>query len=193
METSKKEFRKKSLQSLRTLTNRYYHNKKSLEHLSRILKQVLPPHKSSQSILFYMPLDFEVNLLPLALKYRQKHRCFIPFIIEDINFKMIPLRYPFIKNKFDIKESLNSDFYKQHIDIMIVPMIGYDKAFRRIGFGKGMYDRFFSRLKGKPLVIFVQTKSLFSKTIITQTFDIKAHIIIHSKGVIFNHRYIKRQ
>jgi 5-formyltetrahydrofolate cyclo-ligase len=97
---------------------------------------------------------------------------------------MIPFRHPFKISIFGTKESFKSIFYKQNIDLMVVPIIGFDSMNRRIGFGKGMYDRFFDKLSKKPIIIFVQLDKIFSKPIITQSFDIKFNIYISAKTII---------
>ena len=182
---NKVNFRKQSLKKLKKLTNHYYLSKKAQIHLRETLEKTINQLPYKPRVLFYMPLHFEVDILSLALEYRKKCQCFIPFT-DNINFKMVLLRYPFFKNHFGIKESFNSVFYKKSLDIMVVPIIGYDRLYRRIGFGKGMYDRFMTTLPKKPLTIFVQTQKQFSKEIITEHFDIVGDICIDAKGIAIN-------
>jgi 5-formyltetrahydrofolate cyclo-ligase len=40
---------------------------------------------------------------------------------------------------------------EEHFDLVFVPLVGFDRSGGRIGFGKGWYDRFFSRLADKGI------------------------------------------
>lgn len=48
----------------------------------------------------------------------------------------------FQDNKQGIPEPLNGIYYNRVPDIIIIPLLGYDKKGNRVGFGKGFYDRF---------------------------------------------------
>ena len=61
---------------------------------------------------------------------------------------------------------------------MIVPILGIDKTFRRVGFGAGMYDRYYPTLKKEPITIFTQLQLCYTKSIVTDTYDIKPNYII---------------
>ncbi|MDA3908319.1 MAG: 5-formyltetrahydrofolate cyclo-ligase, partial [Sulfurimonas sp.] len=64
------------------------------------------------------------------------------------------------------------------IDIAIVPTIGVDGKLQRIGFGKGMYDRFFAKLKKKPYTIFIQPEICFTKEFICDDYDIACDLLL---------------
>jgi 5-formyltetrahydrofolate cyclo-ligase len=49
---------------------------------------------------------------------------------------------------------------------------------KRIGFGKGMYDRFFDRLGYKPIMVFTQLILCKSEKILSDNYDIQADYII---------------
>ena len=91
---------------------------------------------------------------------------------------MVKFRLPLRKSSFGTLESGNSKRKIDMVDIVIVPVIGIDKSFKRIGFGKGMYDRFYESLKNKPTLIFVQNTSCISTEIITEKYDIRADYYI---------------
>lgn len=186
---NKQDFRKKAIKNLEGVKNRYYLNKKLNRKLETTIA-LLNKNTNIKKILFYMPFWFEANILPTLYKCRVGHNCFIPFI-ENVSFKMVPFRQPFFKNSLGIKEGSNSVFYKKKLDLIIVPIVGYDINNRRVGFGKGMYDRFFSTLKKKPIVIFVQMQEVFCEKIITNKLDIKFDIYINPKKIIFRKNLYK--
>ena len=173
----KKRFRKESLKRLKNVSDnrRYIKDKFILKKLDEIIKYLKP-----KSILFYAPLKSEVNLMPLLKKYRKKIDIFLPFI-EEKSFKMVKYRLPLKRNNFNVLEPKNSYFKIKDVDMIIVPVVGVDGNFKRVGFGKGMYDRFYEKLKSKPIVIFVQRVKCFTKERITDAYDISADFYITSK------------
>ncbi|RDU73001.1 5-formyltetrahydrofolate cyclo-ligase [Helicobacter anseris] len=133
-----------------------------------------------KNILLYCPLDLEVNIFPLIFKLKAKgYKIFVPKI-TGISFDVVEFSLPLIKNKYGILEC-NNALKIPKIDAMLVPILGIDRTFRRIGFGKGMYDRFFASLKAKPKIIFITKNLYFSQEILTQNYDIKGDFLFCGK------------
>ena len=82
------------------------------------------------------------------------------------------------KKKFGIKEPNNSFIKPAKVDLAIIPIVGVDALNKRIGYGKGMYDRFFDRLNYKPTMIFTQLILCKSEHILSDCYDIQADYII---------------
>jgi len=161
----KREFRSLCLNINRH--NRYYYSKKIGWRLYNICKN----HKN---ILFFIPMNGEVDIHWVLKKLRrEKKNIFVPFM-EDLSFKMVKYQLPLVKKKFSILEPVNKIKTRVKIDLAIVPVVGIDSTFRRIGFGKGMYDRFFENLGYRPKVVFVQLRPCFSKPVLTEAHDIVA-------------------
>jgi len=182
MTLTKPIFRKKCLEKMKKISthNKLYKNSQMEKRLERILKQ-----QRGKSILFYYPLDFEADLRKLLQKMRKRHNVFLPFM-EGESFKMVPFRLPLKKKKFDIFEAGNTLRDIKNIDIMIVPSIGIDGNFKRIGFGKGMYDRFFAKLHKKPYIIFVQPQLCFTQEKICDSYDITCNVVVTPEKTIQN-------
>ncbi|WP_456471232.1 5-formyltetrahydrofolate cyclo-ligase [Caminibacter sp.] len=147
--------------------NKYYYSKKIGWEIYKIAK-------NHQKILFFIPMKNEVDIHWVIRKLKmEKKSVFVPFM-QDLSFKMVKYSLPLAKKKFSILEPLNKNETLEKIDLAIVPIVGIDSDFKRIGFGKGMYDRFFARLKYRPKIVFVQLKPCVSKTKLTDGYDIKA-------------------
>jgi len=131
----------------------------------------------NRDILLYWPLNIEVDLTSLIHTLRKRNRVYLPFMQGD-SFKMVPFRLPLTRKKFNIFESGNSIRNIKKIDIAVVPAVGVDSQAKRIGFGKGMYDRFFERLPSSPIIIFTQTKECYIDKAICDDYDIKANVLI---------------
>ncbi|WP_236033186.1 5-formyltetrahydrofolate cyclo-ligase [Helicobacter turcicus] len=145
------------------------------------LKHLLSKHKGKRpiTILFYypLPIEFDIRKLLHFYKLQKKIQIFLPFM-QGISFKIVKYRLPIQKRAFGVFESSNSSFKISRLDYAIVPVIGIDKTFRRIGFGKGMYDRFFSTLKTKPQTIFICRALNLTQCVITQSYDLQANTFI---------------
>jgi len=173
----KKELRERSIKKLQNLpkNRRYIADKLISLEIDKVIKALKP-----RSILFYLPLSMEVDLRSLIVKYRRKKLKILIPKIEKESFKMVEYRSPLEESSFKTKEPKSHFEYKK-VDLIIVPVIAVDRDFRRVGFGKGMYDRFYQKLKKKPKVIFVQRLPLISKSSVCESFDIKCDIYISSK------------
>ena len=178
MSITKEKFRKKCItQAKKKISNSYcLHNL-----VNQKLQKELEKFPKGQKILFYIPLPFEANILKTLQKMRKKHLIFIPFM-EGKSFKMVSYRLPLKRKRFGIFEAGNSLKNIKNIDIAIVPIVGIDKDFKRVGFGKGMYDRFFATLKKKPYTIFVQLKRCKSDKNVCDVYDVQGDMLITSEG-----------
>jgi 5-formyltetrahydrofolate cyclo-ligase len=155
--------------------NRFYKNAKIdaklLAKLNRFKKF------KNLKILFYTSLPFEANTSKSIQKLRKKCDIFVPFM-EGESFKMVPFRLPLKKKKFGIYEAGNSLRDIKRVDIAIVPIVGVDGNLQRVGFGKGMYDRFFAKLKKRPYTIFIQSEFCYTKELVCDEHDISCDLII---------------
>jgi len=169
---NKSEFRLHSRAKLTKLHNAYSRDK-------MLSKQILERLKKFKihAVLLYIPLKIEVDMRKIITICRRKYQVFVPFM-EGVSFKVVRYRLPLYTKRFNIKEPQNSFAVKPKIDLAIVPIIGVDGAFKRIGFGKGMYDRFFDTLATKPTVVFVQRELCMTQTLLGEEHDIGADIYL---------------
>ncbi len=153
----------------------------------RKLRERLRTHLQKRKIkrvLLYLPLTLEVDLRPLIAELRRKRvEVYVPFM-EGASFRPVKYRLPLHKKRFGIYEPKNSRQYRaRKIDIAVVPIVGTDPTLRRIGFGKGFYDRFFE--KEKPHIkeiIFIQRRFCRTTFVVTERHDIRADVLIAGKS-----------
>ncbi len=177
----KKSFRKKCLRKLHKKKglNKKIADQKIADELKKLIKSLKP-----RSILFYLPLKIEVDLRSIMNLYRKKYKIFVPFIVKE-SFKMVKYRLPLTQNAYGIFEPPKSRQRIDEVDMIIVPVVGVDGAFKRVGFGKGMYDRYFQKLKNRPVVVFVQRVKCVTNEIVTDRYDISADFYITPKETLF--------
>jgi len=179
---TKDEFRKISLKRLKKASqspNRYKIDKLISQKLYDYIREI-----NAKNIMFYIPLEIEVDIMPLLVKLRREKRAiYVPFM-EGKSFRLVKYRLPLEVKKFKVKEPRISRDYNKKIDLAIVPIVGTDKSMRRVGFGKGMYDRFFEK-KSKNIkkTVFVMRILSYSREIITDNYDVKGELLI-SKTVL---------
>ena len=175
---SKNEFRKYCINKIKFCAkiSKYYKDKSIAKKILNIINK-----KKVKKVLLYLPLKSEVDLRDI-IQYLRKHniQVYVPFMNSKNTFKIVKYRLPLKKKKYNIYEPNNSKYaLKIKLDLAIVPIVGFDISKRRIGFGVGFYDRFFSSLNYKPKIIFTQLCKCESKNIITNNYDIKSDIIIY--------------
>lgn len=106
----------------------------------------------SQSIACYLPIKGEINVWPLIWKMEQlqkscylplvsncKHRC-LEFILYKKGEKLVRLKNGVLQPEFDEKKIIATE----KLDLVIVPLVGFDIAGNRLGQGGGYYDRTFA-------------------------------------------------
>lgn len=174
----KSDFRKSCIKRLEfsSKNSKYYKDKIIIKKLENFIKA-----SEVKNILLYVPLGTEVDVKPLINKFRKykNKNIYVPYM-HDLSFKIVKFRLPLHGKKFGIKEPNNSFTKPRKIDVAIVPIVGVDAIGKRIGFGKGMYDRFFDTLDYKPTIIFTQLVLCKSKEILSEDHDIQADYIITS-------------
>lgn len=89
-------------------------------------------------------------------------------------------------NSYGIAEPKHCVEYKDKIDIIIAPGIAFDRFGNRIGFGKGYYDKFISRLSYKPMIaaLAFDEQIINNDVIPNNNSDQKMDIVITDKEVI---------
>jgi 5-formyltetrahydrofolate cyclo-ligase len=173
----KKTFRKQSLRKLRSLA------KRSTYHIDKVVVAALYREIKMQKVkqcLLYVPLELEVNIRPLIQQLRGEGiKVYVPYV-DGVSFHVVPFRLPLRKNGFGIWEPRDSRQYRvKKIDVAVVPIVGVDSTLRRVGFGKGMYDRFYEKYGeniGKTL--FTARHLHYATQCVTNHYDISASHIV---------------
>lgn len=179
MSLTKSIFRQKCIKKMKSASRstKYYRDAMVNERLIKEIERVKP-----NSILFYYPLEFEADIRKTLLRVRKVCDVYLPFM-QDKSFKIVPFRLPLKRKKFGIYEAGDTLKNINKIDMAIVPAVGVDGRLQRVGFGKGMYDRFFEKLKKKPYTIFVQPDICFTKEFICDEYDIACDLLITPKMI----------
>ncbi|MDD2356683.1 MAG: 5-formyltetrahydrofolate cyclo-ligase [Thiovulaceae bacterium] len=184
MKVTKELFRNNCLNKLRNSQkfNKIYRDNLVNSQIISLFKK-----KKGLNILMFWPLDLEVDIRKSLYEIRKNNHIYIPFM-EEISFKMVPFRLPLSRKKFNIYEAGNSLKNIRKIDVAIIPAVGVDRRSRRIGFGKGMYDRFFEKIKKDPYKIFVQSQICYINKDICDDYDISCDMLITPRARLLHRR-----
>ncbi len=70
------------------------------------------------------------------------------------------------------------------IDVMLIPGLAFDRKGRRLGRGRGYYDRFLSRAASKTLKVGIAFRNQLVKRVPVNRWDIPMDCIAHPDGIV---------
>lgn len=117
-----------------------------------------PAFVQANTVAAYLPNDGEIALTPVLdyLQAQGKRICLPvihPFCRHHLLFLQWSEHSQMTKNRFGISEPVlacQNVIPVDHIDMVLLPLVGFDLAKNRLGMGGGFYDRTFARrLHGK--------------------------------------------
>jgi 5-formyltetrahydrofolate cyclo-ligase len=117
-----------------------------------------PQFQKSQHIACYVACQDEFDTRPIIeLIWRAKKHCYLPVLATAQKNTLAFYRYeegdPLVANQYGILEPVTqskSPFQLQKLDMVLVPVIGFDLQGHRLGTGGGYYDRSFAFLLAQP-------------------------------------------
>ena len=143
--------------------------------------------KNFIKIALYYPSNFELNVLKLLeFKSILAQNILLPVINKNnlMNFFPWKRNEVLFVNKFGILEPSKS---KTKIpDVMLVPLLAFDKNKYRLGYGKGFYDRYLNKyLKQFKNILTVGVAFSFQKhhKLPINRNDVKLDFVITEKGI----------
>ena len=102
----------------------------------------------------YFPVNYEIDDLEILKKFeKKKYQISLPVIKKnfDMDFYSWSFDDPLKINQYGIPEP----FLKKLIypDILLVPLVAFDKNLNRLGYGGGYYDRVINKLSKKKDIL----------------------------------------
>ena len=118
---------------------------KNLIHKSNLKKPIIGG---------YYPVNYEIDCLEILENLeKQKFRICLPKIKKNnlMNFYEYSFKDPLAINKYGIPETISKNIIIP--DILLVPLLGFDKKRFRLGYGGGYYDRYIDKFENKKKYI----------------------------------------
>ena len=132
----------------------------------------------------YYPYNYEIDILQILKKFeKKKFTITLPKIKKNsqMDFFQCSTNDPLAINKFGIPEPISG--MVKYPDVLLVPLVAFDKNFNRIGYGGGFYDRYIKKIRKRKKVLTIGFAYSFQKIkkLPTNNYDIKLDFIITDK------------
>jgi 5-formyltetrahydrofolate cyclo-ligase len=135
----------------------------------------------------YYPVNSEIDDLEILKEFEKKKiRISLPMIKK--NFKMdfiqCSLNKPFVINEYGIPEPCDGKIV--YPDILLVPLVAFDRKLNRLGYGAGFYDRLIQSLKKRKNVITIGLAFDFQEVYLIPVshYDQKLDFIVTNRKIL---------
>ena len=163
-------------------------NKENIQiDFNQIIK-ILKKEKMTKKVIGgYYPVNFEVDDLELLKKF-EKNKFNISLPVIKKNFQMNFYKWSFYDplkiNKYGIPEPEAQNII--YPDVLLVPLVAFDKNLNRLGYGGGYYDRLIKKLSKKKKTMKIGLAFSFQKIdkVPINVYDKKLDYIVTDKYII---------
>ena len=164
-------------------------NTKNIQLNFKQIVKILKKEKITNQIIIggYYPVNFEIDDLTLLRKFK-KNKFNISLPIIKKNFQMDFYSWSFSEplkiNKYGIPEPENKNIV--YPDILLIPLVAFDKNLNRLGYGGGYYDRLIEKLSKKKKItkIGLALSVQKIKKVPIDVYDQKLDYIVTNKYII---------
>ena len=141
------------------------------EHTQTVIEKLQNTIKG-KIVCTYVPLESEININ----MYLKGYALLSTTCLQDEEIRICIYEEPFEKNSFNVFQPVNLKII-DHVDIFLVPGVGFDKKGTRLGKGRGIYDQLLSRHLNATFIGITDKDHLVNE-IPSESHDIKMHILI---------------
>ena len=154
---------------------------------SKIYNLIKRQKKIKKSIGGYFPINNEIDDLEILKKFEEKkYKICLPVVKKnfDMDFYNFSFKEPLIINKYGIPEPKKTNIV--YPDIIMIPIVSFDKNLNRLGYGGGYYDRIIEKLmkKKKILKIGLAFSKQRTDNLPTSEYDKKMDYIVTEKYIL---------
>jgi 5-formyltetrahydrofolate cyclo-ligase len=147
--------------------------------------------RPAATIGFYWPIQNEIDLRPVVTAHvKSGGKAALPVVPGKDQAMIFHDWTPdteMVPGFARIPEPANSKEVTVHV--LLAPLVGFDPAGYRLGYGGGFFDRTLAALPRKPLVVGIGLEATRLDDILPHQYDVPVDVLITDQGV----RYIDRQ
>ncbi len=161
-----------------------------LEKSHRICRHLMKIIRDGETVMVFTSKEKEVNTQPLILSlFSRGNPVVVPIIVkEDFSLRLSYLRdlSLLVPSTFGVPEPIGSEIpaEAEQIGTIILPMLGFDRAGGRIGYGAGYYDRFLEKNPGMRKIGIAFGCQEVGRLPVDEK-DIRMDIIITEDGIVY--------
>ena len=167
---------------------REINNKKDIQINLNHIVEIFKKEKIRKKIIGgYYPVNHEVNDLQLLKELKEnKFNISLPVIKKDFQMDFYKWSFsdPLKINKYGIPEPETKNIL--YPDVILVPLVAFDKNLNRLGYGGGYYDRLIEKLSKKKRIIKIGLAFSFQKIdkVPINVYDQKLDYIVTNKYIV---------
>lgn len=162
---------------------------------TRILHALLthPAMRRARQIALYWPADGEVDLRALHRRIHPKQTLYLPVLAQGSRLRFAPWlkQGAMRRNRFGIPEPRHRLYQLRRpvqMDVVLMPLVGFDEHGNRLGMGGGFYDRSFAfrharKRWRKPLLIGVAFELQRCPRLCSEPWDVPLDGIVTELGL----------
>ncbi|MDQ2076143.1 5-formyltetrahydrofolate cyclo-ligase [Marinimicrobium sp. ABcell2] len=172
--------------------------RRAAHRLAKLLVR-FPAFVRSRHIALYLPNDGEIDPRPLArLAWRMGKRCYLPVLhplkarqLAFVRFKPDTRLFP---NRFGIPEPAfgrNQWLAPHYLDLVLLPLVAFDRAGGRLGMGGGFYDSTFAFKRQKrwgphrkPQLMGLAHSCQETKEVVRENWDLPLSAVVTDHEII---------
>ena len=163
-------------------------DKKNIQISFNQIIKILKREKISKKIIGgYYPVNFEIDDLKLLEKFEKKNfNISLPIVKK--NFKMDFYQWSFSDplkiNKYGIPEPEKKKIV--YPDVLLIPLVAFDKNLNRLGYGGGYYDRLIAKFLKKKKIMKIGLAFTVQKIdkVPINAYDQKLDYIVTNKNIV---------
>ncbi|OZB77954.1 MAG: 5-formyltetrahydrofolate cyclo-ligase [Halothiobacillus sp. 13-55-115] len=199
MHLDKNHLRRQLRQARKSLTG--YRRDRQQQRIRHFLTAI-PQVRHARRIAAYLPFDGEPDLLPFMRRVESK--IWLPMIRSDWHLDFRPTcklnalaRRPINarRNRFGILESQRLPILRSaQMDVILMPLVGFDHHGNRLGMGAGFYDRSLVGLRRpRPALIGIAFDCQQTASVPVDPWDVPLDYIVTNRGIIkTNHNQARK-
>ena len=174
---------RKNILKIREIAN----NKNIKINFYKIIDLIKKEKINEKNIGGYYPVNFEVDDLHILKEFeKKKFNISLPVIKKNYDMKFYKWSFnePLKINKYGIPEPDSNVLI--YPDVLLIPLVAFDKKLNRLGYGGGYYDRIIEKLSKKKKILKIGLALSVQKInkIPINKYDKKLDYIVTNKGIV---------
>ncbi len=150
----------------------------------------LSAFRRARHVALYWPVDGEVDLLGLVTRARKHGKSlYLPVVGRDgsMVFAPWPATAGLRPNRYGIPEPAGMgrrSVPAARLDLVIVPMVGFDSSGNRLGMGAGYYDRALAGCRRRTVLVGTAFSCQWVEALPARHWDVPLDAVVTERGLV---------